>query len=548
MQFPRWLLILTHVVFDSGWSQESSLDEDGSSRLPFRPIQLQNIPVAPGDTSSSHQQQHYPQLLLPGHTRVGNNVAIPDPNMEPEFLTNSQELEVVLGDTVVLPCKVAHLGDSIVLWKQGERVISAGPIQVRKDFRFTLVEAASLRITGVDVADTGNYTCEVEWRGTPMQIVHKLVVLVPPSIEAVLPGGMGQVDRPIEAREGGNVRLECRADGIPPPIIRWRRPNGEYGATRRPRGPVLDIDNVKKEDAGTYICTASNNVGTISADQIELRVLYPPEVSSAERTVYSGPGGRADLTCVVKAEPRANVTWYRDGQRVKYDRRHIVEEHGSLVMLRLKDINVLDLGNYSCEAENTQGTARDHIELSGKPEVATINSSPEGLYRNSYNLTWTVRSIEPLTKVRLLFRKMDQPTNYNHNGTWSNLMLSMPTVWHDPMQPEWARRAREYHVHSHLFQNLAAESRYEVIVQSKNQFGWSEPTKSFIFSTRYRDYSPLNMASHPSLRGGLVSSSDRLVMPTFQLWLAFLILILIQQCTSLPTTMTRRRMVANPVL
>ena len=32
------------------------------------------------------------------------------------------------------------------------------------------------------------------------------------------------MDRPIEAREGSSVRLECRADGIPTPIIRWRTP------------------------------------------------------------------------------------------------------------------------------------------------------------------------------------------------------------------------------------------------------------------------------------------------------------------------------------
>ena len=48
-------------------------------------------------------------------------------------------------------------GDNTVLWKQGERVISAGMVQVRKDARLTLVEASSLRITGVDVADTGKY-------------------------------------------------------------------------------------------------------------------------------------------------------------------------------------------------------------------------------------------------------------------------------------------------------------------------------------------------------------------------------------------------------
>jgi len=41
------------------------------------------------------------------------------------------------------------------LWKQGERVISAGEVKVRKDDRLTLVEAASLRIDKVDVADAG---------------------------------------------------------------------------------------------------------------------------------------------------------------------------------------------------------------------------------------------------------------------------------------------------------------------------------------------------------------------------------------------------------
>ena len=33
--------------------------------------------------------------------------------VEPELLTTSQEIEVVLGDTTVLPCKVAHLGNPI---------------------------------------------------------------------------------------------------------------------------------------------------------------------------------------------------------------------------------------------------------------------------------------------------------------------------------------------------------------------------------------------------------------------------------------------------
>ncbi len=43
----------------------------------------------------------------------------------------------------------------MVLWKQGYRVITAGSVKVRKDDRLALVEADSLRIIMVDVADAG---------------------------------------------------------------------------------------------------------------------------------------------------------------------------------------------------------------------------------------------------------------------------------------------------------------------------------------------------------------------------------------------------------
>ena len=55
----------------------------------------------------------------------------------------------------------------------------------------------------------------------------------------------------------------------------------------------------------------------------------------------------------------------------------MAEEHGSLVMLRLRNIDISDLGNYSCEAENVQGVARDYIELSGNQNVEIILEGEE---------------------------------------------------------------------------------------------------------------------------------------------------------------------------
>ena len=69
-------------------------------------------------------------------------------------------------------------------------------------------------------------------------------------------------------------------------------------------------------------------------------------------------------------------------------------------------------------------------------------------------------------------------------------MVGMPHIWGvDPYNSKWSdvRSTRGgYSVHSHLFQHLEPDTRYEVIVQSKNHFGWSEPTKPFIFTTRYK--------------------------------------------------------------
>ena len=72
---------------------------------------------------------------------------------------------------------------------------------------------------------------------------------------------------------------------------------------------------------------------------------------------------------ILDFEPLFQVTWYLDGQRILPDLRHNFEEHDTLAALRLRDIQVRDMGNYSCQAENSVGRARDYIELSGKVKI-----------------------------------------------------------------------------------------------------------------------------------------------------------------------------------
>ena len=66
------------------------------------------------------------------------------------------------------------------MWKQPDRIISAGMGMIRKDKRMTLLghsDGVNLQITNLDFDDAGNYICEVENEGEPILQTNQLQIL-----------------------------------------------------------------------------------------------------------------------------------------------------------------------------------------------------------------------------------------------------------------------------------------------------------------------------------------------------------------------------------
>ena len=75
--------------------------------------------------------------------------------------------------------------------------------------------------------------------------------------------------RPINqtANEGGRVTFYCSATGSPSPTVTWSKLGGIIPADRQqePSPGSLRIINLQPSDDGTYVCTAQNFLGKITA-------------------------------------------------------------------------------------------------------------------------------------------------------------------------------------------------------------------------------------------------------------------------------------------
>lgn len=69
----------------------------------------------------------------------------------------------------------------------------------------------------------------------------------------------------ISVTKGGDVTLQCAAEGIPRPAVTWlkdgRPITGQYSAKVLNEGRLLQIKDVKVSDTGRYTCIAVNVAG-----------------------------------------------------------------------------------------------------------------------------------------------------------------------------------------------------------------------------------------------------------------------------------------------
>ncbi|KAI6172894.1 EGF-like domain-containing protein [Aphelenchoides besseyi] len=155
---------------------------------------------------------------------------------------------------------------------------------------------------------------------------------------------------------GRSLVLDCAVEGVPRPIVTWRK-DGEILTATSGREFInnhqqLSIDEATESDAGIYSCVAESPSGT-SSKTIVVTTLEAPVMLQTRFDVEARENETLSLTCPVKDAANARIEWTQNQQPITTSSAVQISENGN--KLHFLSVQKHHRGVYSCLAENEAG-------------------------------------------------------------------------------------------------------------------------------------------------------------------------------------------------
>uniref|UniRef100_A0A182JEU5 Uncharacterized protein n=1 Tax=Anopheles atroparvus TaxID=41427 RepID=A0A182JEU5_ANOAO len=295
----------------------------------------------------------------------------------PKITEHPLDVIVPRHEPATLNCKAEGVPTPTVTWfKDGE------PIKAEQGSHKILLPAGGLFFLKVvhsrRESDAGVYWCEAT-NELGVARSHNATLQV-----SVLREEFRLEPQNTRVAQGETVLLECGPPrGSPEPTVFWRK-NGQtldLANSKRVRivdGGNLAIQDARQSDDGRYQCVARNIVGVRESAVAFLRVHVKPFLIRGPQNQTVVAGSSVVFQCRVGGDPLPDVLWRRSasGGNMPLERVRVLEDRS----LRIDDITIEDMGEYSCEADNAVGS----VTASG---ILVVHSQPSFVIRPKNQLT-----------------------------------------------------------------------------------------------------------------------------------------------------------------
>ncbi|XP_039305816.1 Down syndrome cell adhesion molecule-like protein Dscam2 isoform X4 [Solenopsis invicta] len=274
-----------------------------------------------------------------------------------------------LGNNVLMRCNVpSFVRDHVTVtsWLQ-EPVFNIYP-STMGDGKYHMLPTGELMIINITRSDAQmTYRCRTHHRLTQDTVASSNVGrLQLTEIRGSMPPIINEKLVYMSARLKDTVVIPCVAYANPTPTNRWyynrnqrEEPIEESSGHYVVRDGSLIIQSVEENDAGSYMCTASNSEGSETLE-IRLTVSAPLSVHVQPAIQTVDLGKSAYLTCTASGFPQAALYWLKDGQPLRTGARvrTVSSERISVTSVARED-----RGMYQCFVRNEYEMAQGIAEL-----------------------------------------------------------------------------------------------------------------------------------------------------------------------------------------
>ncbi|XP_060521840.1 neogenin isoform X2 [Cylas formicarius] len=294
------------------------------------------------------------------------------------FFEEPQDNTVYIGQKAHFACYLDAIPPPKIRWLKDER-----PLQI-DDLRMTILPSGALEIDEVVESDQGSYRCNASILNS-YKLSNKAILFINGDQEQAAhisaPVFIAK-PRPATVVEGENVSLDCAANGNPNPAITWLKDGyaidmndldsrfSLVGSTSS-----LRITKIQEPDGGTYQCRAENREDALDASAL-IVIQVPPRFLKRPQDKVEYSTKDIELECSVYGVPEPKISWFKNGELVKYSEYYKLVNGNNLKIMGLMST---DSGIFQCFATNPAGNIQAAASLKVLPH--SVGEKKKGLQK-----------------------------------------------------------------------------------------------------------------------------------------------------------------------
>ncbi|XP_063364827.1 fasciclin-2-like isoform X1 [Cydia amplana] len=340
----------------------------------------------------------------------------------PYFVNTTENQNIIIGEDSIVRCEVRGIADYEIVWYL---ITDHADVLLVNNKKYKILPKQGLLIRNVTKEDAGYYNCTVN------NIVIGDSIPIRINVQAAARPVIFEPKFNIHPEAivvGNTVVVECLAEAIPYPEYTWTKIRDEFGnpiedanSTWTPMVNTIKFDSIKKEDAGTYVCTAANTVDS-AAIKVYIGVQVPPVITFLENVTVM-EGNAAQIACKATGVPapelliETSLDGLETDERVSTAIMHPTPDTSELY-LTIMNVSRPCEGIFRCSAANTVNNVTQEMYLTVlfPPYFPVQNETVWGWHNHTVNMSCVHASNPPSTIVwKFLGSESRETTTAEHD-------------------------------------------------------------------------------------------------------------------------------------